>query len=47
MADDIFEGNLAHNAPRDLAIRAIAYQLKKRPLIKAIINPIVTVENFK
>jgi hypothetical protein len=47
MAEDILDGNLEHEALRDDAIQAIVKQLRQYPAIQQIIEPIITVEDFK
>jgi hypothetical protein len=47
MADDILDGTLEHEALRDEAIQVIVKQLRQQPTIQQIIEPIITVEDFK
>jgi hypothetical protein len=47
MAEDILDGTLEHEALRDDAIQAIVKQLKQHNTIQQIIEPIITVEDFK
>jgi hypothetical protein len=47
MAEDLLNGTLEHEALRDDAIQVIVKQLKQHPAIQQIIEPIITVEDFK
>jgi hypothetical protein len=47
MAEDILEGTLEHESLRDDATQAIVKQLRQDPAIHQIIEPIITVEDFK
>jgi hypothetical protein len=47
MADAIHAGTLEHPSLSDKAILMIVKQLKQHPLLHEIINPIVTVEDFR
>jgi hypothetical protein len=47
MAEDILDGTLEDEALRDDAIQAIVKQLRQHPAIEQIIEPIITVEDFK
>jgi hypothetical protein len=47
MAEDILDGTLEHEALRDDAIQAIVKQLRQHPAIQQIIEPIITVDDFK
>jgi hypothetical protein len=47
IAEDILDGTLEHEEPRDDAIQAIVKQLRQHPAIQQIIEPIITVEDFK
>jgi hypothetical protein len=47
MTEDILDGKLEHEALRDNEIEAIVKQLRQHPLIQQIIEPIITVEDFK
>jgi hypothetical protein len=47
MADAIHAENLEHPAMLDTSILAIMKQLEKHPLLQEIINPIITVEDFR
>jgi hypothetical protein len=47
MADAIHAETLKHPALSDKAILAIVKQLKQHPLLQEIINPIITVEDFR
>jgi hypothetical protein len=46
MAYDIYNGTLEHISLTDHAIRAIVKQLRKHPLLKKMISPVVTTEDF-
>jgi signal recognition particle subunit SEC65 len=46
MANDILEGTLQHECLSNEAIRAIVNQLREHPVVKRIVNPIVTPEDF-
>jgi hypothetical protein len=46
MADAIYTGTLEHISLTDHAIKAIVKQLRKRPLLRKMINPVVTTEDF-
>jgi hypothetical protein len=47
MAQDILDGMLEHEALRYDAIQAKVKQLRQHPAIQQIIEPIITVEDFK
>jgi hypothetical protein len=47
MAEEILEGSLDHEALGTRKYARFVDQLKKHPLIESIINPIVTVDDFK
>jgi hypothetical protein len=46
MADAIYNGTLEHRSLTDHDIRAIVKQLRKHPLLKKMISPVVTTEAF-
>jgi hypothetical protein len=46
MADAIYNDTLEHRSLTDQAIKAIAKQLRKHPLLTKMINPLVTTEDF-
>jgi hypothetical protein len=47
IAEDILDGTLVHESVRDDAIQEIVKQLRQHPAIQQIIQPIITVEDFK
>jgi hypothetical protein len=47
MAEDIMDGTLEHEALRDDAIQSIVKHLRQHPALQQIIEPTVTVEDFK
>jgi hypothetical protein len=47
MAGDILDGTLEHEALREDPIQAIVKQLTQHPAIQQMIEPIITVEDFK
>jgi hypothetical protein len=46
MADDIYNDTLEHRSLTDRAIKAIVKQLRKHTLLKKMIYPVVTTEDF-
>jgi hypothetical protein len=46
MTDDVYNGTLEHRSLTDHAITAIVRQLRKHPLLKKMIYPVVTTEDF-
>jgi hypothetical protein len=47
MAGEILDRTLEHECMKDEAIRDIVQQLKRHPLIKAILTPIVSANDFQ
>jgi hypothetical protein len=47
MAEAIIEGTFEHNALSDDALASIVKQLRKHPVVRQIVNHIVTEEDFK
>jgi hypothetical protein len=47
MADEIYNGNIDHEALDDEDINSIVNQLKKHPATQKILSPIITEEEFK
>jgi hypothetical protein len=46
MADDIYNGTLEHRSLTDHAIKAIVTQLHKHPILKKMINTVVTTGDY-